>query len=275
MKFLYFLIFLFSFNILCYSLDINILLKNGKIVKGSLIGKTEKEIFIETKKGKSRIIPKEKIKAIFNAKNGEPVKIGITEYKDNQQSIRVTNANVEETSPVALSEPETLYKPKQLWYKRSVKRYFMLDFIMADSFNLDPSLLGICIGVGAWFRPFDFFAIGGKATIDIFDVYNDEDSMPVSMFGAGIRFIPYSTAKDTKSKSKDYFLEYQYGIASLGGIFSGAAIADISQNGQGIYQSFAVGLRDKGVAMTFAFRILQINNQNLNALFWYINFPIY
>ena len=260
-----------------FSLDVNIILKNGTLIKGTLIGKTQTELYIE-KKGKAKTIPFSKIKQVFKASTGEKIDLSESESANplnKTAPVQIHSVKPQIIQPEPLGQAFSVVKPHPVWYQRTVKRYFMAEMILGDSFSFSTFSVSMFVGAGAWFRPFDFLAVGGEADIDIFSVYNDEDSMPVGTYAIGVRIIPYSTAKDEKNRSIDYFLEYKYGVASLGGIFNGATIANVEQTGKGNFSEIAIGYGDKSVVFSLAYRILAIRQRDLSAFMLYINYPIY
>jgi hypothetical protein len=73
MKNLLILAILFLPVTLLYSLEVNVIMNDGSVVKGNMLGKTANELFLDGENGKARSIALADVKAVFNAATGNPV----------------------------------------------------------------------------------------------------------------------------------------------------------------------------------------------------------
>jgi hypothetical protein len=60
---------------LLYSIEVNIILTNGTVVKGNMLGKTAGQVFLDGENGKAASIDLNEIKSVFDASTGAPVDI--------------------------------------------------------------------------------------------------------------------------------------------------------------------------------------------------------
>lgn len=81
------IIILFPISLLS-ALEVNIVMKDGSVVKKNMLGITADEIYLQDDNGKAKILKISDIKAVFNAGSGEPIQPaapvnGQTAAKDN------------------------------------------------------------------------------------------------------------------------------------------------------------------------------------------------
>lgn len=273
------LFFLFTFML--FGLEVNVIMKDGKLVKGTLIGSTEKEVFVEVTNGKVETLQKSGISQVFDAKTGKVLKEILGEETSQETIVSNTNISIsitpiETIEPVQISEAIEVFKKKPAWYERTVKRYFMANLVITFTTTFS-SYIGMGMGANVWVRPLDFLAIGGSVGIDLlsFSLQRENESLPTGNYGISIRFIPFSFAESEYSISEDFFLEYQYGTAYLVGILSEPHIADESINGNENYHLIAIGYRERTIEVAIAYRILKIYGYDLSGVVAYMSVVLY
>jgi hypothetical protein len=71
-KILVMIILLFSITGV-WALDVNIIMKDGSVVKGNMLGKTADEIYLQGDNGKSKSVKIADVRQLFDAASGNPI----------------------------------------------------------------------------------------------------------------------------------------------------------------------------------------------------------
>jgi hypothetical protein len=137
-----------------YAFEVNIIMNDGSVIKGNMLGKTADEIFLDGENGKAKIIKIADIKNVFDAEKGTPVAI-----KASQSLQASTNA---QNQPVLTNVPgsdvyyyyyngEPLYYYGGFWWRYD-------DGIWLRS----PYYAGPWVIIGAPYVPGPVFYIGPR-----------------------------------------------------------------------------------------------------------------
>jgi len=258
-----FICFFIVFNVIkLYGENVNIIMKDGKVIQAELLGKA-KEIMLK------------KIKHIFNAKTGEKIEFELKE--------KIIAPVKEIKSLTEVESSKALYKiPEQEKYivldkgiiKPKIRTgkliFFDLDLIYLDCFpNLydsishflipKDSIIEAALGseISFFIRPLDFIAFGiyyrfnwWGPEVETKDGY--EINLPQQAFGLNTKIIYYSVM--TKGYEDDFYLMIQTGIRNLNTPFNHAQIInpdktsiDINTDGTfdfGIFLGMVIDLFD-------------------------------
>ncbi len=84
------------------AVEVNIIMKDGSVVKGNMLGKTADEIYLQGDNGKASTMKITDIKAVFNAGNGEPVVL--TARTDSQQVLTNGQTVTNDKNSIVVSE---------------------------------------------------------------------------------------------------------------------------------------------------------------------------
>jgi hypothetical protein len=271
-----FICFFIVFNVIkLYGENVNIIMKDGKVIQAELLGKTEDKILIKDTEGKAKEIMLKKIKHIFNAKTGEKIEFELKE--------KIIAPVKEIKSLTEVESSKALYKiPEQEKYivldkgiiKPKIRTgkliFFDLDLIYLDCFpNLydsishflipKDSIIEAALGseISFFIRPLDFIAFGiyyrfnwWGPEVETKDGY--EINLPQQAFGLNTKIIYYSVM--TKGYEDDFYLMIQTGIRNLNTPFNHAQIInpdktsiDINTDGTfdfGIFLGMVIDLFD-------------------------------
>ncbi|MCX8093457.1 MAG: hypothetical protein N3E50_04750, partial [Candidatus Goldbacteria bacterium] len=176
---------IFSFTLL-YAENVNIIMKDEKVIQAELLGKTDDRIFIKDLEGKAKEIMLKDIKYIFNSKTGEKIAFEVKEkvsVSDGKIDTKIFGGKVlfkipEQEKYLVLDKG--VIKPTRNVFKRTGKLlhidfdmlYFdwfpglgdsISDFGSIKQGELLDGIFGIrSIGSAAtlYIRPFDFIAFG-------------------------------------------------------------------------------------------------------------------
>jgi hypothetical protein len=97
-----------------FSLDVNIIMKDGSVLQGKLLGETSNEIYLMDTNGKTKVMNSSNIQNVFNASNGEAV--SFTPKPDIPQTVAMNQTNSQaltnvltngKSSIVVVQEPGT------------------------------------------------------------------------------------------------------------------------------------------------------------------------
>jgi hypothetical protein len=247
---------IFTGFISIYAEDVNIIMKDGKVIQAELLGKTDEKIFIKDTEGNAKEIMLKNIKHVFNSKTGEKIEFDVKEKgtsttTESKSTTKIQNNKVmykiPEQEKYVVLDKGTL-KPKVDIFKRTGKLTYLdfdmfylewypflgnsitSDFGSIQQGELFDGVLGIrAIGTGiAYFlRPFDFIAIAPYYRVEWWFSAAVTDKgytidLPQSSAGFCTKLIFYSELM--KGYENDIYLMVQTGFRSLGNWIDDAQI---------------------------------------------------
>lgn len=200
----------------CFAGQVNIIMKDGSLKTGELIGSDEEAYYIKTADNKAETVLRSKIKKVFDAAGGGSVtggiSSGITTPAGGGITKKADEIKVESVPYKVLESGMDVTEPD--YFGKSTDNYLMmevdvikidmvfLDTVFKNSFGLkdDSLLISYTIGMGAYYWPTDGLAIGVNLGIDIpmplFPLASLSDDDVGGLFFAKInmvlRWIPYS-----------------------------------------------------------------------------------
>jgi len=272
--------FIVFYVIKLYGENVNIIMKDGKVIQAELLGKAEDKIFIKDTEGNAKEIMLQKIKHIFNAKTGEKIEFELKEkiiapVKETKSLTKVESSKAlykipEQEKYVVLDKG--LMKPKIDIFKRTGKLTFLdLDLIyfewfpgLGDSISdfgkikqgdgLD-GILGIRAmgtGISYFIRPFDFIAFGIYYRLEWwFSAAETEKGytidLPQQALGLNTKIIFYSEMN--RGCEDDFYLMIQTGARNLDNLLDQAQIITPDKTSIDIYTG---GTFDFGIFLGFA-----------------------
>ncbi len=250
---LFFVILGFS---VIYAENVNIIMKDGKVIQAELLGKTEDKIFIKDTEGNAKEIMLKNIKHIFNSKTGEKIEFEAKEKTVIQSDkSKMPPKTISTKALYKIPEQEKYiildkgsFKPKIDVFKRTGKLMMIdLDLLYLEAFpglgdsisdfgtikqgDLFDGTLGIrSIGTTTtlYIRPFDFIAIGPYLKLEWwFSAANTDKGYTIDLpqMGVGIntKIIFYSELMDGNYEN-DLYLIIQTGIRGLMNLFDSMEI---------------------------------------------------
>ncbi len=104
---------------LLYSFEVNIILNDGSVVKGNMLGKTAEELYLDGENGKARSIKIADIKSVFDAAKGSQVDLKApqpTQPSTNVQNNQNSQVQQPQLIPVPGSEGYYDYNGELVYY---------------------------------------------------------------------------------------------------------------------------------------------------------------
>ncbi len=244
MKKILFIIVLLLLTTACFAGQINIIMKDGSIKNGELLGSDEEAYYIKNVNNKAETILRANIKKVFDTVDGAVAQT--TEIKEIVKTKKAEEIVVAAVPYKLLEKGTDKIEPD--YFKKTGNNYMLFD---VDIAALDFAFLGDAFkkkydiqsgmhmnynaGIGLLFRPLDWIATGAYMSVD-FPFFSDNNGAEkevanMSFMKAGwiLRWIPYSEGDDF-SQNIMYF-DFRAGVKTCA---NGGQLFDSTLNGKGI-----------------------------------------
>ncbi len=144
-----------------WAIDVNIVMKDGTIMKGNMLGKTADELYFEGTNRKAEVLKLAGIKTVFDAGNGKPLDLTINTNVPQNMAQNQPATNVEPDPNLVLipgssvyytySNGELLYYYNGYWWQNADNIWYRSSFYGGPWFI-----------IGYRYVPFDVYYYGPR-----------------------------------------------------------------------------------------------------------------